>query len=328
MQTETVKYKGGIGGGFPTSIKQALEQAYEKDKDPSLETRKALAAQLGLAQAQVCNWFDYRRRKARQAEEHPDAVKYNGAGFPTSTKQVLEQTYKKDKHPSVETQKVLAAEVGLTPRQVNTWFSEKRRATKLTEEHPDAVKYKGGSWGGFPARTKLVLEQAYKKDKYPSLETRKALAAQLGLTPHQVSRWFIDKRRCETQADARSTTGAKEDGPHESPICLTSGEESDMEVEESEESDSEADAAQPASIGPQSRAPPHDPLEQPNDAAQACTSTASDPRVSFETEHGYYMCGVNGCVLEEHHRGACAIPVLGKRSRTVASEAQPCAPAR
>ena len=260
VQTETVKYKGGIGGGFPTSIKQALEQAYEKDKDPSLETRKALAVDLGLTPEQVRVWFKDKRKKERRAEEHPDAVKYNGAGFPTSAKQ--------------------------------------------------------------------VLEQAYKKDKRPSLETRKALAAQLGLTPHQVSSWFSDKRKRETQADARSTTGAKEHGPHESPICLTSGEESDMEVEESEESDSEADAAQPASIGPQSRAPPHDPLEQPNDAAQACTSTASDPRVSFETEHGYYMCGVNGCVLEEHHRGACAIPVLGKRSRTVASEAQPCAPAR
>ena len=35
------------------------------------------------------------------------------------------------------------------------------------------------------------------------------------------------------------------------------------------------------------------------------------------TEGGYFMCGINGCILTEHHAGTCAIPFLErKRSRT------------
>ena len=41
----------------------------------------------------------------------------------------------------------------------------------------------------------------------------------------------------------------------------------------------------------------------------------------------YYMCGVNGCILAEGHRGICAIPTLGKRDRKACAPAPPPAAA-
>ena len=43
----------------------------------------------------------------------------------------------------------------------------------------------------------------------------------------------------------------------------------------------------------------------------------SPSRGSPPAEGGYFMCGINGCILTEHHAGTCAIPFLErKRSRT------------
>ena len=38
-------------------------------------------------------------------------------------------------------------------------------------------------------------------------------------------------------------------------------------------------------------------------------------RLSFEWEHKYYCCGVNGCILRDAHHGPCAFPELGARRR-------------
>merc|ERR1719271_186386 len=35
-------------------------------------------------------------------------------------------------------------------------------------------------------------------------------------------------------------------------------------------------------------------------------------RRAFEAMHGYYVCGVAGCVLEEHHCGPCCIPEISR----------------
>ena len=46
-------------------------------------------------------------------------------------------------------------------------------------------------------------------------------------------------------------------------------------------------------------------------------------RLEYEKEQGYYMCGINGCILAEHHSGMCVFPELSRQRSS--REASPCA---
>ena len=43
-------------------------------------------------------------------------------------------------------------------------------------------------------------------------------------------------------------------------------------------------------------------------------------RTEFEETHGYYACGVNGCILAERHCGVCVIPELSRVRSRVATK--------
>ena len=42
-------------------------------------------------------------------------------------------------------------------------------------------------------------------------------------------------------------------------------------------------------------------------------------RMQFEETLGYFPCGINGCILEEHHCGVCVMPDLPRRQRSTTS---------
>ena len=45
-------------------------------------------------------------------------------------------------------------------------------------------------------------------------------------------------------------------------------------------------------------------------------------RLEYEKEQGYYMCGINGCILAERHTGVCVMPDLPVRQRSRASSSK------
>ena len=51
------------------------------------------------------------------------------------------------------------------------------------------------------------------------------------------------------------------------------------------------------------------------------TVLAASDRLAFEAIHGYYMCGLNGCILRNFHKGPCCFPIL-ERCRSKESQAQ------
>jgi len=59
---------------------------------------------------------------------------------------------------------------------------------------PPRKRKKYTRWN-IPQEALSVLEEMYWKDKFPSVETRKALAEDLKVTPRQVQRWFQNKRQ-------------------------------------------------------------------------------------------------------------------------------------
>ena len=48
-------------------------------------------------------------------------------------------------------------------------------------------------------------------------------------------------------------------------------------------------------------------------ATPAFDLTSAEGRIAFEEEHGYYVCGINGCLLEDSHSGPCAFPIVNPR---------------
>jgi hypothetical protein len=43
---------------------------------------------------------------------------------------------------------------------------------------------------------------------------------------------------------------------------------------------------------------------------------SKEGRIKFEEENDYYACGINGCILRDHHQGACIFPDMGSRRRS------------
>ena len=81
----------------------------------------------------------------------------------------------------------------------------------VLDELPDAGgggprKRKGKStrWN-IPTNALSTLEQVFGKDKFPSVETRKKIAADLKVTPRQVQVWFQNKRQRSTKPPGRPT---------------------------------------------------------------------------------------------------------------------------
>lgn len=81
----------------------------------------------------------------------------------------------------------------------------------VLEEQPDGGgggprKRKGKStrWN-IPSNALSMLEQVFAKDKFPSVETRKKIAADLKVTPRQVQVWFQNKRQRSTKPPGRPT---------------------------------------------------------------------------------------------------------------------------
>ena len=64
--------------------------------------------------------------------------------------------------------------------------------------HSKKRKGKSTRWN-IPQHALAMLEQVFLKDKFPTVNTRKALAADLRVTPRQVQVWFQNKRQRSTK---------------------------------------------------------------------------------------------------------------------------------
>jgi len=78
-------------------------------------------------------------------------------------------------------------------------------------------KLKGKRWN-IPKNALQSLEQVFKSDKFPTVETRKNLAGDLNVTPRQVQVWFQNKR----QRSVKPSTGMDAARPGEPGFLSTS----------------------------------------------------------------------------------------------------------
>ncbi|KAL1521352.1 hypothetical protein AB1Y20_021019 [Prymnesium parvum] len=76
---------------------------------------------------------------------------------------------------------------------------------------PKKRKGKSTRWN-IPAHALQILEQVFQKDKFPTVETRKNLSADLKVTPRQVQVWFQNKRQRSVKPTSKGNVAQQ---PHE-----------------------------------------------------------------------------------------------------------------
>ena len=92
---------------------------------------------------------------------------------------------------SLFSRKILAAEIGLTPEQIQRWIHNKRQKSKLTYNEGQSVTSKRV----LNSRSnKKLLKKHFLVNNFPDSKTIKEIIVQTSLSKKQVNKWFSNKR--------------------------------------------------------------------------------------------------------------------------------------
>ncbi len=164
-----------------------LDKKFQKNQRPTQNEIKLITSNTILTNKQVSNWFLNKRlneKKILQPENKNKITKYQ---FENTKKEYLLNEYDRNKYPSKQTLERISLEINLTPKQVETWFKNKRH--QLDDKKSSRFSLKNLS---ITARELLFKE--FEKNKYPNDVTLKCIAEQVCLTQKQVKAWFKNKR--------------------------------------------------------------------------------------------------------------------------------------
>lgn len=212
---------------FAENIREELEKEFKKSKYISGQEKIDLAKRLHLTVRQVQKWFVHRREKYRKLEKlkqqqnnsiniqqnRDDSIENKSlddeqdvvikqpqrrSAFTPEVTKCLEKIFAKRKYlQPVEIQE-LAKAVDLTPKQIKSWFKNRRQRTKgdftLLRRNTDESGT-SSNFGTYPKEVLDELERAFSKDKYICGFDKKNLAQRLNLKPIQIERWFYYRRR-------------------------------------------------------------------------------------------------------------------------------------
>jgi hypothetical protein len=212
---------------FSDSIREELEKEFKKSKYVSGQEKIDLAKRLHLTVRQVQKWFVHRREKYRKLEklkqqqnnstisqqnkddsidnkslddEQDIVVKQpqRRSAFTPEVTKCLEKIFAKRKYLQPNEIQELAQAVDLTPKQIKSWFKNRRQRTKgdytLLRRNGDESGT-SSSFGAYPKEVLDELERAFAKDKYICGFDKKNLAQRLNLKPIQIERWFYYRRK-------------------------------------------------------------------------------------------------------------------------------------
>ncbi|KAL3104863.1 hypothetical protein niasHT_026358 [Heterodera trifolii] len=212
---------------FSAAQLDLLERQFEKAKFIDFSTRSELAALAGITPEQVKIWFQNRRYKCIKQEKGakfagdlsvqkpPQNVAKTEANeqkavpkqqnFSVDQLDKLEDELVKTKFPSFAEIEKCAEKTGLTHKQVDEWFEERREEwhQKLMERvMKNAQKQKNFSIGQL-----IKLECEFETIKYPEIHMREKMAKEMCLTEKEIEKWFNERTTQdyeEEQLEAKS----------------------------------------------------------------------------------------------------------------------------
>uniref|UniRef100_A0A3Q3IXH7 Zinc fingers and homeoboxes protein 1 n=1 Tax=Monopterus albus TaxID=43700 RepID=A0A3Q3IXH7_MONAL len=118
---------------------------------------------------------------------------------------VLEESFEKSSTPSDEELSRLRTETKLTRREIDAWFTERRKMPSVSTSSPDsseggkmetdgAKTGEGGGTGGASPEQLHILKSAFVRTQWPTPEEYDQLAQESGLPRSYIVSWFGDSR--------------------------------------------------------------------------------------------------------------------------------------
>jgi len=167
---------------YTREAEMLLERVFELDAHPCSTSREQLAEHLNITPKEVQTWF---QNKQREAGGNNKRREVGGNHTPIcylreAKRDLLERAFELDSSPCRVAREQLAAQINITPRQVQVWFQNKRRrARKNVIPH----------WRPTPEDERMLL-RVFELDPNPGEDTIGDLSGLFSATSQQVREWF------------------------------------------------------------------------------------------------------------------------------------------
>ena len=176
---------------FTIHAKNILHQWSEENDNnlnPDQDTQRKLATLASITYNQVSRWFRDRRKRSK--------VDTSGCRLLSQANvEILEAFYRKKRYPNSNDRELLAMQLGITERQVSTWFYNQKKLYNMNADY-----------GPLTREQKRLLEKWVNENNHnlsPSRCKTHELAGLIGASYQQVYQWFYRQRRKPTENKAR-----------------------------------------------------------------------------------------------------------------------------
>ena len=195
-------------------------QKFNVNYYPSSADIKQMSLETNLTTKQVNQWFSDRRFKlnhtvikpievtlqdnhvvqltpAVQSKEkkqrRPRPLTSKASGFPQQVVDYLNEKFNANNYPNATEIETMVNDTGLTKRQINQWFNDKRYRSNRTKSNK------------YPEHVINYLIEKFTLNNYPTTEEKHKIALDTKLTTQQVNKWFEDRRYKSKRVDANSS---------------------------------------------------------------------------------------------------------------------------
>jgi hypothetical protein len=182
-----------------------LNKKFLKNQRPNQDEIKIITSNTILTNKQVSNWFLNKRLDEKKILQPKNKTTITKFQFENTKKEYLLNEYDKNKYPNKQTLERISLEINLTPKQVETWFKNKRH--QLDDKKSSRFSLKNLS-----ITSRELLFKEFEKNKYPNDVTLKCIAEQVCLTQKQVKAWFKNKRYKLDHFDNNNNNNNKNQG--------------------------------------------------------------------------------------------------------------------
>ena len=191
---------------YTTEVINYMIQKFNINCYPTSIECQQISTETGLTSKQVSQWFSDRRFKLNhtiikpieidpnQTEFPVQVVQVKGKkrraprqantsrsnGFPTVVVEYLNEKYAVNNYPTASEIQTIVADTGLSKRQINQWFNDKRYRSNRTRSNK------------YPDHVISFLVEKFTQNNYPTTEEKHKIALDTKLTTQQVNKWFVN----------------------------------------------------------------------------------------------------------------------------------------